>query len=202
MDQLAIYNDALLRVGERKLSSLTDPNKPLNVLNTIWEGGAVNFCLEAAYWKFSLRTIALLPDPDITPAFGLRHAYLRPDDYLRTYMLCSDPYFNSPVVDYQIEGRLFYAEVEAMYIRYVSTTNGADMELWPPSFVEFLASYMAYRAAPQLTNNKRAQALENQFIAEKRNAMNKDVTENPPDVRRDGSWSRARGRALNQYGRR
>lgn len=202
MDKLSVFNDALLRAGERKLSGLADNNKAARVLATLWDGGAVDYCLEQAYWKFSLRTVALIPDPNVSPSFGLAFAYNRPDDYLRTYMVCSDPYYNAPLMNYQLDGTHFYAEEDAIYLRYVSKVNGADFDLWPPSFVAVVASYLAWRCAPELTNAKTEDRLNKRYADELRMAMNKDVTENPPDVRRNGTWSRARGRSHSAHGRR
>jgi hypothetical protein len=73
--KLSIYNGALLALGERKLSSLTEARGSRRRLDSVWDDGGVKSCLQAGFWNFAMQSIELTYSPSITPAFGYRYAF-------------------------------------------------------------------------------------------------------------------------------
>ena len=200
--RLSIYNDALLLLGERALSALTDDVETRYLLDTVWNDNGVDGCLEEAQWEFAMRTVQIDYDSGITPTFGYRRAFDKPTDWILTSALCYDESFRSPCERYVDEAGMWYADVDTLYARYVSNdaAYGGNLAGWPRSFTEFVAAHFASKIILKITSddNKlrlfinpenpkhsiRGRALLN---AKSRCAMS-GPTQKPPA----GMWSRAR----------
>jgi hypothetical protein len=133
--------------------------------------------------------------PSITPTFGLRYAFDKPTDLMKVVALCSDPYFNQPLLDYSDEGDYWYSDLQTIYVKWVSNgaTWGLDMSRWPETFVKFVEADLASEIVGNLTQGDGLEAdiLKKREMAEREakafDAMNKPTRFTPP-----GSWSRAR----------
>ena len=200
--QLTLYNNALGILGERSLASLTENREPRRVLDELWDSGnAVTHILEEGQWKFSLRTSKMIADPTITPSFGYRVAFQVPTDCVRFVQVCSDEYLNSPLTAYSVEAGVFYSDLSAVYVQYVSkdVTYGFNSSLWPETFKDYLSAWLASRAALRITQSddrkKFAIALLKQI---KSDALAKDAMQGPTQFTPQGSWTRARGGRSNR----
>ena len=191
--QLSVYNDALVIVGERRLTALTDPGEPRRLLDDLWVN-APKACLEQGHWKFAQRVVALAYSVTEIPTFGHRRAFAKPADYVRASAICSDEYFNSPLTQYADRGLFWYADIDILYVGYVSNgaSYGGDLTRWPESFTLYVAHYLAYRASTRLagTADRRVLAAETQQA--KLNALAKDAVAGPTQFLPSGSWARAR----------
>lgn len=156
--RLLLYNEALRHLGERKLSALTETGKSRRVLDGIWDGGWIDRVLEGADWQFATRAIEFASDPDVEPAFGLTYAFSKPTDFVRTAAVASDEYFHCPLNEYTDEGAYWYADIDPLWIKYVSNDAafGADLSRWPPSFVEYAALWGAHKACKAITQSDSA----------------------------------------------
>lgn len=159
--KLSLYNGALLLMTERKLASLDDPvgdDTPLAQieLDTVWDNGARDFCLEQGLWNFATRSQSITYDPDITPAFGLQRVFDKPSDWIRTAALCSDDRFSATVLDYRDEGSYWFSDLDTIYVKYISNDNsyGYDLSLWPQTFVKFVSAYLAMETCERITQNR------------------------------------------------
>ncbi len=195
--RLSIYNDALLLCGERPLASLTENREPRYILDQVWTNDGVDACLEDGQWYFAMRTIQLDYDPDIAPPFGFARAFDKPTDWLLTSALCSDEFFRSPLLRYSDEAGFWYADLDTIYIKYVSNDIGfgGDMSKWPRSFTEFVAAHFAYKVVLKISNDEdrlgKILALRERL---KRSARSKAALAEPTSIPPAGSWSRARMR--------
>jgi hypothetical protein len=115
-----LYNSALTICGERTLASLTEDREPRRLLDLVWDNDGVKTCLEGGQWKFAMRTIRIDFSTTITPDFGYKRAFEKPSDWCATSALCSDEYFSSPLTEYVDENNVWYAELDEIYVRYVS----------------------------------------------------------------------------------
>lgn len=195
IDQLEIYNNALLYCGERKLASLTEAREPRYLLDDVWGRDPIKTCLEDAFWTFSIRSMMMDYDSEITPEFGLQYGFIKPDDYVNTYSICYDENFNSPIINYADEAGNWYADVPRIYVREVSNGNnyGRDYSLWPQSFFEFVSCYMGKRIVKRLTQSATTEeSLAKELRTIKTNAIGKDIIKKPPSFPSRGSWSAAR----------
>jgi len=153
--KLQVFNAALLIAGERNLASLTEDREPQRLLTQVWDNGAVNYCLEQGQWNFATRASMLSYNPAITPSFGLSRAFTKPSDHIRTAGLCSDEYFTSPVEYFEEQG-YWYADLDDIYIRYVSNdaAYGGDLSMWTSTFAEYVAAYLCSQIIHRLTGDK------------------------------------------------
>ncbi len=193
--RLGVYNDALGMIGERELASLTENREPRRKLDAIWNRGFVDYVLEQGYWNFATRTLKIDFSTSITPAFGYIRAFDHPSDYIRLVSISEDEYFSVPLNRFHDEGAYWYADGDVIYIRYVSNDSsfGGDLSLWPESFAEYAASYMAVKALPRLTRSKsNLEALMKQSKRLLIEARSKDAMSQPVAFPPAGSWVRAR----------
>jgi len=195
VSRLSFYNNALLLVGERALSSLTENREPRRLLDQVWDTGGVKKCLEMGQWKFAMRTSMRDYDPSVSPTFGYSRAFDKPTDWVITSAVCSDAYFRSPLLHYVDEAGYWYADLDTIYVRYVSSDDqyGLNLGRWPGSFEDFAASFFALRIAQKLSSSndeiKKLMALHGEL---KKIALNKDAMADPSKILPPGAWSRAR----------
>lgn len=196
--KLTLYNDALLILGERFLASVSEEREPRRLLDQVWASGGIDRCLEEGQWHFAMRTIQIDPDPSIEPDYGYRLAYQKPDDWISTCGLCSDEWFNEPLLQYTDEAGFWYADIQPLYVRYISNDvdYGNNMNKWPKSFVDFVACHFASKIAGAIQGGK----INPDDILKLREkllkvAKNKAAMAEPTKFASRGSWIRARTRS-------
>jgi len=193
--KLALYNGALRILGERKLASLTENREPRRVLDGIWDAGAQRYCLEQGQWDFAMRTAAIDYTASITPSFGYQRAFEKPSDFVRLCGMASDEYFNSPLTAYTDEAGYWFADLDVLYVRYISddTSYGLDLSLWPETFIRYVETYLAAEACMRIMQNQTAaERLEQRLRKRLTDARSKDAMGGPAQFMPQGSWSRAR----------
>ena len=203
-DKLKVYNTALRYCKERNLGSLTEEREPRRLLDDSWGNGAVNACLEAAQWKFAVRTVQLDYDTSIDVEFGLRRAFPKPDDWVKTVAVCSDEYFDTPLLRYAHENNYWYADIDIIYVKFISnlTAYGNDLSLWPQSFSNYVSAYLANDIVGKLTHDEGTiQRVERQFETNKKSAKGKDAWNQPTSFPAPGAWATSRGRGGSSRGR-
>lgn len=202
--QLNVYNDALRLVGERQLVALNENREPRRLLDAVWDG-AVEYCLEQGQWNFAIRSQQLDYSPSVEPPFGYRRAYDKPNDWIRTVAVASDPYFNAPLIQYTDEASFWFCDLDEIFIRYVSSDEsyGKDTSLWPQTFRQFVAAYLAWQIAPRIKNDIDVDKLEKQYRMKKSDALAKDAMQEATKPVPDGCWVRSRrgGYSVDRYNR-
>lgn len=197
-EKLAIFNGALVYADEAPLASLTENRPAKRKLDAVWPN-IVPTCLRAAYWKFALRTVKLEPDPSLSDAtFGHRNVYILPDDYLRTYEVSSDEYFNTPLTRYQTERGYILTDVDPLYLRYVSSLLGDEVSQWTPEFLRAVQRMLAFEVAPSLKSKIKSDELWQLYKEALSEARTMDAIETEPQFRPAGSWNRSRGGYANR----
>lgn len=195
-DRLALYNIALFAVGERALASLTETREPRRLLDEVYTrgAGAVEFFLEQGLWNHAIRAVQIDKSTSVTPSFGLANAFDLPTDFIRLVQISSGEYFSSPLMQYEIEAAFIYADIDPIYLRYVSDSNdfGNDLSLWPETFTLWGGTWLGLQIAPVLLNDKDLEALEKRTRRLLNDARSKDAMQEPPRFPPLGSWSRAR----------
>ena len=196
-DRLSLYNDALTICGERHLASLTESREPRRLLDSVWDNQGVNACLERGQWKFAKRTVRLDYDADITTDYGYRRAFSKPTDWVLTSALCSDEYFNSPLLRYSHEAGYWYADIDEIFVKYVSNDEfyGNDLSLWPSTFSDYVAAHFAAKIIFKLTSDESKR--ESVIKWEKRQlttAKSKDAMNQPQLFPAPGSFVNSRYR--------
>lgn len=196
--KLSLFNGALMLCGERFLSSLTEEREPRRLLDRAWDDGAwVKACLEQGQWNFAMRTVQIDYETSIEPQFGYRRAFTKPSDWVITSGLCSDEFFRAPLTQYRDEAGYWYADLDTLYVRYVSNdaSYGLDFNKWPESFREYVEEYLANKVIRKITDSEEEEAksdkrLKKKLLHAKSRAAMADPTSFPPP----GSWVSARNR--------
>ena len=199
--QLQIYNKALLLVGERALSSLTEDREPRYLLDQLWNvEDEVTTCLEDGQWRFAMRAIKIDYDPRVAePSFGYHRAFLKPADWVLTSGVCSDEFFRMPLTQYFDERGYWWAEIDTIYVRYVSNDPawGKNMALWPNSFQDYVGADLAARVALKIVDDeKRLEVMLKIAAQAKRKAKSRAAMSAASVWEAQGSWTRARQRWL------
>ena len=155
-NKLSIYNGALTFIGERKLSALTDNVESRRLLDDVWDGGGVDKCLEQGQWKFAMRTSMLDYSSSVTPSFGYEYAFEKPSDLIKLCALCSDEFFDTPLLQYTEEAGFWFASLDTIYIQYVSNDGsyGTDYSLWPGSFKSFVEAWFGCEIVLKITQSE------------------------------------------------
>ena len=208
-NRLAIYNNASLILGEGEIYSLTE-NTPLRRrFDRVWDDlPLVDYCLENGFWRFAKRATSIdySTDVDTSELGGYKYAFEVPSDAVgdNNIKVCSDAYFNSPILDFNYESGYIFCDFQTIFIQYVSNNEfyGGDLSSWPPSFADYVAHELAFRCAKRTTESssdediifaKKEKALK---LARNKDAM-KDSTKFPPR----GSWVASRQGYTNSNGR-
>lgn len=195
--KLSLYNGALLFIGERELSALSDEIESRRLLDNVWDRDLVDTVLEHGQWNFAMRGSKLEYAPSITPAFGHNRAFEKPDDIVRLCALCSDEFYNSPLLNYNDESGFWFASIDEIYIRYVSNdpSYGNDFSLWPSSFTRYVESYLGSEIIWKLTQNyDKEETVKKKTAKRKTVALSIDAMNSPTAFEPPGRWRRARTR--------
>jgi hypothetical protein len=193
--KLILYNDAQIALGERT-TSLTEDVESRRILDKVWDGGAVNYCLEKGLWQHAMRAISLTYDPDTTVQFGYTYAFNKPSDFIRTAAVSANERFMPPLLDYEDRAGFWFADPDTLYFKYVSNDSayGGDLSLWPETYSRYVSSYLAWRACTKLTQSKvDKDTLKKEMEDALSDARAKDAIASPTKIPPSGSWSGSRG---------
>ena len=195
--RLELYNSALIICGERILTSLTEDRKPRRLLDHVWDNDGVDACLERGQWRFARRTVKFDYDTDLTTDFGFKRSFSKPTDWVATSAVCSDEYFDAPLIRYSDEADYWYADIDLIYVKYISNdaSFGGDLSLWPATFTDYVGAAFAAKIVLALTQDtdKKEEVLKE----EKRRlslAKNNDAMTDPTQFPPSGSFVNSRRR--------
>ena len=159
--EVDIANRALSKLGEVRITSLTDNNKGARAMLARLEF-LRDAELEAHPWRFAIvRTT--LPALVTTPAYGYSYEYQRPADDLRPIQVGDHAvnintigvqYTGGGPIDpgFEAIGQVIQTNMPApLKYEYISRVTVAG--LFPPLFVEALACRLAMDAAEELTQS-------------------------------------------------
>lgn len=197
--RLKLYNGALLLCGQRELASLSEEVEARRLLDGVWSDGGVDSCLAEGQWRFAMRTQQLDYSTSITPSFGLRRAFEKSTDWILTSAVCSDEYFKSPLLQYTDEAGVLYADIDQIYVKFVSNdvAYGGNLALWPPKFTDYVKAYFASKIIAKVSSDetrrdallhKRSGMLDRSLD----DAKNRDAISEPTKFAAPGRWTRAR----------
>jgi hypothetical protein len=200
--KLALYNLALMHLGQRKLASLTEDQEGRYYLDEIYDD-SLDYCLRNGFWNFAMQAVEI--DSDVTPNWHYTYGFTKPADWIKTYLISDNESFDPPLLDYQDQGGYWLCNVDPIYVRYVSTTRGNDVSLFPVDYADYVAAFLASRIFKRITGNGEDELtnFENRKVRPAmRRAKANDGLDQPPGFAPTSSWVRARGDANPQRGNR
>lgn len=200
--RLGIYNGALGHCGERQLGSLTENREPRRLCDAAWDAGLVRYCLEQGQWKFAMRAVQIEAALDIEPAWGWRYAFDKSDDWVRTSAVSDSEYFNEPYLHYADEHGLICAEIDRVWVRFVSDAPefGSDLSRWPATFTAWVEAYLAWRISPRIAAAD-PDKLEKMQMRQLIDAQSKDAMQGPTTFAPRGRWAMARAGGRSRHDR-
>lgn len=206
--RLQLYNDALLLCGERALANVTEDVEVRYLLDQVWNNGGVDAVLEEGQWEFAMRTVRLDYDPAVTPPFGFRRAFTKPDDWILTSAVCSDEFFRVPLTRYVDEAGYWYSDMDMIYVRYVSNhiQYGGNLGTWPKSFIEYAAAFFASKIILKTTNDEaRMRLIVNPEVPRHGilgrallKAKSRCAMTGPSQTIAQGNWTKSRSRGVSR----
>jgi len=202
--KLQLYNTALRYCKETALASLTESREPRRLLDEVYDAGGIDDCLEDAMWKFATRSVKIDYDTSFTSNYGFTYVFTKPSDWILTVAMCSDEFYDAPLTRYHHENDEWYADLDILYVRYVSnaTTYGYDLSLWPTSFFRYVAAAFAWEIVDKLTGDQETiDNVEKRLDKNKSKAKNRDAWNQPQAFPATGLWvsSRQSGRGTNSW---
>lgn len=194
--RLELYNLALRTCAERKLDSLSEDREPRRLLDEVWVfgNGFVRRILEQGHWNHAMRAVKVDSSSDVTPEFGFTFAFEKPSDFVRLNMISGDERFSVPLVDFEPEGDYYYADIDPIYLRFVSDDPdwGGDFSRWPETFSQWAGHELGVRLASSLKNDIDKDALKKEANKLLIDARSKDASEEPPRWPPLSSWAQSR----------
>jgi len=202
--EVDIANRALSKLGEARITSLTDNNKPARAMNARY-----TFLRDAelmAYpWRFAVKRVQLAALTS-TPDWGYSVMYQVPSDNIKTISV-GGAAINAGAIGVMYEASGYRTAEEAPYEiieGYIHTNLSAPLDYeyiakitdsgqFHPLFVEALACRLAADAADELTGSPgkmdRAELSYKETIKEARRS---DALMRPPRRRNANSWIESR----------
>lgn len=150
IDQLSLYNNALLLIGQRSLGTLTEERETRHLLDGAYDLGANEYCLEIVKPVFARKTVALTSSTANTE-HSLGNDFTIPTDYISIVEVYSDALLDQPISRYIIEGDTLTCDFSTIYLRYVSDDHIDDFTNWSPSFARVVSAYLGREISVKLT---------------------------------------------------
>jgi len=189
----AIANLALTKVGDLRITNLTDNTKPAREILAIYD--MMRDKLQRTYnWRFCVKRVQLAAEVD-TPVFEYENQYPIPSDCLR--ILQVGDYYPAPDLsdlisgsgaEYQLEGnKILTYDSGPLNLRYLSRVT--DPTQFDPAFDDAFASLLAFNVCEALTQSsqKKESALRDYRLALS-DAIRSNAIESPPESLADTTW--------------
>lgn len=157
-----IWNLALHLVGG---SSVVDPNEDSTEadLCRLHYPFALDFVLESQDWNFAVKRIEIAESSDVEPVFTFQSSFKIPSDSVRVIEVWdtkrgnqNNRYTNN-TLQWQQEGEYISANTsEQVWVRYIERVE--DPNRFSSSFASALSTYLAYRLAIPISDNRQLKA--------------------------------------------
>jgi hypothetical protein len=189
--QASIANQALVKLGAKRIVSIDDDARQARELKAIWD--AKRDAEMAAYpWSFACHR-AQLPALAEAPVYGYTRAFPLPTDYLSMVEVGEYWTMYQPAGSelFTIEGgNILTNDPSPLRIRYVRRIENTG--LWSPLFNEALACRLAFELCETLTQSpKKQQIIQEQYELAIRKARRTNAIERAPQRTVDDSWTLA-----------
>jgi hypothetical protein len=196
--QLEIANWAMMLIGEKRLSSLSDDNGHAENIAAGWDM-LRDRALRRHAWHFAIERASLAAD-SAEPEWGFDYQYSLAGDVVKVLQV--GEYYpgadrsdlrTSETAEYRIEGRKILTNYGApLSVKWV--VNSVAVGEWDASFAALFAADLAEYLSPRATGSgEMAQriAMWRMEAAAEANATN--AIEDPPEHLADDSWMTAHG---------
>ncbi len=141
-----------------------------------------------------MRAIQADSSASVTPTFGYTYAFAKPSDFVRLYQFGSTETLDPPLMAVVDEPNYWFANVDPLYVRYVSNDGayGGDLSIWSETYADYIMTRLANKTCKRITGkmpDADMLALEKKALAI---ARSQDAMDEPPGFPPRGSWVRSR----------
>lgn len=152
--EVSICSNALRRLGDDPITSLTDDSERARLCNAFYED-ARDACLRSHPWNFAITRASLTQLSD-SPVYGYDYQYALPTDpyCLRVLAMEYEDYIFK-VENYSTQGRVLLTDEETAKIIYIARIT--DTTLFDSLFVDTLITKLASDLAYPVTNSLKVQ---------------------------------------------
>ncbi len=148
--QVAICNMALVRLGQQRISSLTDTSAAAEVCDVYYEQTRDEL-LNSYEWSFAVarKQLSAISGDNLS---NFDYKYALPTDYLTVRTQISSEDYSDIEDDWRIEGKYLLSDLSPNYIKYIKQVKTAS-DL-PHLFVEAFYLKLATKMVSKLTQDK------------------------------------------------
>jgi len=152
--EVSICSNALRRLGDDPITSLTDDSERARLCNAFYED-ARDACLRSLPWNFAITRASLTQLSD-SPVYGYDYQFALPTDpyCLRVLAMEYEDYIFK-VENFSTQGRVLLTDEETAKIIYIARIT--DTTLFDSLFVDTLITKLASDLAYPVTNSLKVQ---------------------------------------------
>jgi hypothetical protein len=177
-------NEALDRVGERPITSLSDGTPPANLASRMWPNTR-DKVLRDHPWNFAVKRTITAPDT-AAPDWGFLYQHSLPSNCLRLIEIR-----DLDRDQYQLESNKILTDEDTLYIRYIARIT--DPNEYDALFFDAVATRLAFDMCESLNqSNSKQKLLWDQYQDAIKRARSTDAVENPPSVFAEDRWIEVR----------
>lgn len=137
------------------MSSLSEDSPSRRALDDAWAVTG-EYLLARGLWNFALRSVELSADEDVEPRFGFTYAFSKPEDWVRTANISDSQDIGQGFEDFEDEPGVWYANVDTLYVRYVSNDDayGWNVGAWRQPFARAFEAQLAFDCGLPISGDK------------------------------------------------
>lgn len=184
---VGIVNQALVKLGETTIVSLTDSVKAARIANDTYEENR-DFVLDEHNWNFARKRVQLAASTT-EPIWGPSNAYPFPSDCIRPFLVNGENEFTGK---WKVEGNTIVTDLAApLDVLYVSRVT--DPNLMTARFREVLAIYLAWQWVEAITgSDRKSEALELKYARALSTGRSRDGKEGTQEQLISDEWTTSR----------
>ncbi len=152
--QLSLYNDALLLLGERALSSVTEPIVSRRDLDTLYDNGAVDYCLEVVKPRYASLLVSITGITPTATTGYLKQIALPSSGFLTIGVdgqgrptVYADDKAEQIIERFIHEDSYLLCDYTTVYLRYIRDHSTAGFTSMTKVFGRVVSAYMASQLA-------------------------------------------------------
>jgi len=183
-----LYNKVMEILRLKPIISNDDESERKVAVDYALDMKAVDTVFELIPWDYPVVTTELTEDGVYDPSYGYQFRFAVPADWIRTESISANDRFLYPLERYHMEGSYFFADINKIYLRYVSSDHLITLSTWPTYIFNLVAAEIARRICHQVGEVDQ-EYVERKYQEYKTEAFNTDAQRQPPQLISGGSWT-------------
>jgi len=148
--KLGLYNDALLLLGQRALSTDTEAREPRYDLDNLYNNGGVDYCLEIGRPRYASKLVSLTGAAPVAVTQFAWQIDLPDADFLALDGVFADGKLEQKVKKFYREADYILCDFQSVYVRYIVDFATSGLTNMTPSFGRVVSAYFARELSVKL----------------------------------------------------